>query len=107
MFFSAIAATSLAGTGWLALALVASEPISSLLQPARSTPADSAADVMSARTNEPRINAKLHTQRANLAPQPRETTLKPLNKSLSLKALPSQAEGACATHAPTGMVNRI
>ena len=32
-----IAANSLGGTGWLALALVASEPISSLLQPASST----------------------------------------------------------------------
>ena len=38
MFFSTIAARSFGGTGWLALALVASE-ISSLLQPASSTPA--------------------------------------------------------------------
>ena len=51
MSFSAIAAISLGGTGWLALALVASET-SSLLQPASSTPAANATDVMSARTSE-------------------------------------------------------
>jgi hypothetical protein len=66
--------------------------ISSLLQPASSTPADSAADVKSARTNGWPINAKLHTQRANLEPQIRVDALKPLNKILSLKPLWSQAE---------------
>jgi len=50
-------------TGWLALALLASE-ISSLLQPASTRPAASAAEVMSARIGERQINAKLHTQRA-------------------------------------------
>jgi hypothetical protein len=41
---------SLGGTGWLALALLASE-ISSLLQPASMTLAARAADVTSARTS--------------------------------------------------------
>jgi hypothetical protein len=77
----------------LALALVASEASSSVLQPAKSTAADSATDVMSARTSERPINAKLHTQQANLAPQTRVDALKPLNKILSLKSTPSQGEG--------------
>ena len=51
MSFSTIAASSFGETGWLALALVASE-ISSLSQPASSTPAASAAEVMSARISE-------------------------------------------------------
>ena len=68
MSFSVIAAMSLGGTGWLALALVASET-SSLLQPASSAPAASAADVMSARTSERQINAKLHTPNAVLGGQ--------------------------------------
>jgi hypothetical protein len=52
----------------LALALFASE-ISSLLQPASSTPLASAADVMSARSSERLINGKLHTRWAIFAPQ--------------------------------------
>ena len=51
MSFAVMSAISFGGTGWLALALFASE-ISSLLQPASSTPAASAAEVMSARTSE-------------------------------------------------------
>jgi hypothetical protein len=82
MFLASIWAMSLGGTGWLALALVASEPISSLLQPAKSVPADSATDVKSARTKERLINAKPHTQRAA---QTRVGTLKPLNKILSFR----------------------
>jgi hypothetical protein len=62
---------------------------------------------MSARTNERRINAKLHTQRANLAPQTSVDALKQLNKILSLKTLPSQAEAPARCHAPVGMVNRF
>jgi hypothetical protein len=47
-----MSAISFGGTGWLALALLASE-ISSLLQPATSKPAPArAADVTSARTSE-------------------------------------------------------
>ena len=74
-----------------------SQLISSLLQPAKSAAANSAAEAMSARINDWPINAKLHTQRANLAPQISVDALKPLNKILSLKPPPPQAEaGATA-----------
>ncbi len=51
MSLATMSESSFGGTGWLALALVASE-ISSLLQPVSSTLAARAADVMSARTSE-------------------------------------------------------
>src|SRR6266478_9701894 len=57
--------------------------MSSLLQPASSTPAPSAAEVMSARTSERSINLELPTQRAIFAPQPSVHALKPLTKILS------------------------
>src|SRR5437879_5190577 len=57
--------------------------MSSLLQPASSAPAPSAAEVMSARTSERSINVELPTQRAILAPQPSVHALKPLTKILS------------------------
>src|SRR6266436_3739666 len=57
--------------------------MSSLLQPASSTPAPSAAEVMSARTSERSINLELPTQRAIFAPQPSDHALKPLTKILS------------------------
>jgi hypothetical protein len=60
---------------------------------------------MSARTSERSINAKLHTQRANLAPQIRVDALKPLNKILSLKPLLSQAEAGLPTTPLSGVVN--
>ena len=63
MSFAVHVGDELGGTGWLALALLASE-ISSLLQPASSMPAASATDVMSARTSVRPINAKLRTRRA-------------------------------------------
>jgi hypothetical protein len=62
---------------------------------------------MSARTNEWPINAKLHTQRAILAPQTSVDALKPLSKILSLKPLLSQAATGCVAHAPSGVVNKI
>ena len=67
MSLSTMAWISFGGTGWLALALVASE-ISSVSQPDRNTPAAaSAAEVMSARTSVRSINAELHTLRAVFA----------------------------------------
>src|SRR6266446_7051143 len=57
--------------------------MSSLLQPASSTPAPSAAEVMSARTSERSINVELPTQQAIFALQPSVHALKPLTKILS------------------------
>src|SRR5258707_7780237 len=57
--------------------------MSSLLQPASSTPAPSAAEVISARTSERSINVELPTQRTIFAPQPSVHALKPLTKILS------------------------
>src|SRR5258705_12636474 len=57
--------------------------MSSLLQPASSTPAPSAAEIMSARTSERSINVELPTQQAIFAPQPSVHALKPLTKILS------------------------
>src|SRR5712671_4847253 len=57
--------------------------MSSLLQPASSTTAPSAAEVMSARTSERSINVELPTQQAIFAPQPSVHALKPLTKILS------------------------
>src|ERR1700733_12826163 len=82
MSFSTIAAMSFGGTGWLALALVASE-ISSGSQPANSRPADSAAEVMSARQSERLINAKPQTQRAISQPHHSVRDLTPLTKILT------------------------
>ncbi|GAB1717380.1 MAG: hypothetical protein NTAFB05_24220 [Nitrobacter sp.] len=67
-------ATSFGGTGWLALALLASEA-SSVLQPARRAPDASTANVMIARPGvrwikaERWIKAKLRKRRASLHPK--------------------------------------
>src|SRR5262245_53464211 len=86
MSFSAIAASSFGGTGWLALALFAIETWS-LLQPANKTAAAMAADPRSARTKLRCIKSKLHTHRAYSRPQHGEYALKPLLKILAVGPL--------------------
>src|SRR5581483_10304252 len=89
MSFSTIAWISFGGTGWLALALVASD-ISSVSQAAKRAPAAaSATDVMSARTSVRLINAELHTHRV-ISPTPQiANTLKPLLKYYPLDRGPA------------------
>ena len=106
MSFSAIAAISFGDTGWLALELVASE-ISSLSQPASSTPAASAAE-RDERANQRAINqCKAPHPTGNFrTPTYSVHALKPLSKILSFGPHARKPIRASAAGSMTGMVNR-
>ena len=108
MSFAVMSAISFGGTGWLALALLASE-MSSLLQPASSTPAPaSAAEVMSARTSERLIKGKAPHPPGNFrTPNHSEHALKPLNKIVPFGPLRRNPNAVSQPRSTAGMVNRV
>jgi hypothetical protein len=94
MFLSTMAWISFGGTGWFALALLASE-ISSLLQPASARPAASAAEVTSSRTGRREIKPEAPHPPGNVGnPNIRFIALKPLIKILPVVPLRRNPNGA-------------
>src|SRR5438552_1555792 len=86
MSFSVMAWISFGGTGWLALALVASD-ISSPLQPTSTTPTTAnAAEGRSARRTEREIKGRPpHPPTKTQQPQPRHNALNTLTKILPIE----------------------
>jgi hypothetical protein len=108
MSFAVMSAISFGGTGWLALALLASE-MSSPLQLASSAPAPArAADVTSARTSEA-VNQRLSSTPTGhfRTPNHSEYALKPLHKIVPFD-LPRRNPNAMRQPLlRQGMVNRV